>query len=248
MSNPTISPGYGFVPCSHDDPKRSHVFIDWTKSWGVPCYVKCDECAKLPARKPVEIPEGWELVPEGEKFQRSFGWISTYVSEGGGVHVPEKAIGVPVGEVADNGDYGCASIRAFIRRKPVQPTVEPSKPAVDWSKPLQTRDGRKARLLGVIKCDNSEASGTHVVASMLDDSAESVDIVFTNGRSYSPAKDSDDDIINAPERIKREVWLNVYQHSEYYGYDSKDEADDCAMQTRVACVRVQIDCEKGEGL
>jgi hypothetical protein len=132
MSNPTISPGYGFVPCSHDDPKRSHYFQ--CGRWeGIAGCIKpvCEFCAKLPNRKPVEIPEGWELVPEGEKFQRSFGWISTCVSEDGGVHVPEKAIGVPVGEVADNGDYGCASIRAFIRRKPVQPTVEPSKPAVE---------------------------------------------------------------------------------------------------------------------
>jgi hypothetical protein len=243
MSNPTISPGYGFVPCSHDDPKRSHVFIDCTKSWGVPCYVKCDECAKLPARKPVEIPEGWELVPEDGVLEPD---DKAYFSVGGDWDFRPHYW--PPGSRPSDRHRIDARVVAFIRRKPVQPTFEPSKPAVDWSKPLQTRDGRKARLLGVIKCYNSEASGTHVVASMLDDSAESVDIVFTNGRSYSPVKDSDDDIINTPERIKREVWLNVYQHSECYGYDSKDEADDCAMQTRIACVRVQIDCEKGEGL
>jgi hypothetical protein len=247
MSNPTISPGYGYVICSHDDPKRSHILNECSE-WNQPCHGECDKCAKFPARKPVEIPDGWELVPEGEPVPEGFQWLHVTL---GSTAEGQEWHGHPTGYAdfknAIAAIYG-NPMGAFIRRKSVQPTVEPSKPAVDWSKPLQTRDGRKARLLGVIKCDNSEASGTHVVASMLDDSAESVDIVFTNGRSYSPAKDSDDDIINAPERIKREVWLNVYQHSEYYGYDSKDEADDCAMQTRVACVRVQIDCEKGEGL
>jgi hypothetical protein len=167
MSNPTISPGYGFVPCSHDDPKRSHVFIDCTKSWGVPCYVKCDECAKLPARKPVEIPEGWELVPEDGVLEPD---DKAYFSVGGDWDFRPHYW--PPGSRPSDRHRIDARVVAFIRRKPVQPT----------------------------------------------------------------------------ERIKREVWLNVYQHSEYYGYDSKDEADDCATQTRIACVRVQIDCEKGEGL
>jgi hypothetical protein len=166
MSNPTISPGYGYVICSHDDPKRSHILNECSE-WNQPCHGECDKCAKFPARKPVEIPDGWELVPEGEVPPREHQWyytIDKYWCEGGTRYNSFYE--------AFRCTYGNANHGAFIRRKPVQPT----------------------------------------------------------------------------ERIKRDVWLNVYQHSEYYGYDSKDEADDCATQTRIACVRVQIDCEKGEGL
>jgi hypothetical protein len=237
MSNPTITPGYGYVICSHDDPKRSHILNECSE-WNQPCHGECDKCAKFPARKPVEIPDGWELVPEGEVPPREHQWyytIDKYWREGGTRYNSFYE--------AFRCTYGNANHGAFIRRKPVQPTVEPSKPAVDWSKPIQTRAGRKARLLGeIIGRDDPFA-----VAVMTEDGREYVLYYFASGKFYVNAT-CVNDIINAPERIKRDVWLNVYQHSECCGYDSKYEADDCATQTRIACVRVQIDCEKGEGL
>jgi hypothetical protein len=246
MSNPTISPGYGFVPCSHDDPKRSHYF-ECGRWEGIAGCVKpvCECCAKLPNRKPVEIPEGWELVPESEKFQRSFGWISTtYVSEGGGVHVPEIAIGVPVGEVADNGDYGCASIRAFIRRKPVQPTIEPSKPAVDWSKPLQQRSGERARLLGTLN-----GVPDKYVCAIESGEGECVESFFESGSMLTKvAMGHDSDIINTPERIERDVWLTLYRSGDISTDETEEAAKANRDKDRVACVRVQIDCNVGEGL
>jgi hypothetical protein len=163
MSNPTISPGYGFVPCSHNDPKRSH----WFACGGAWVPAMKDVSENFHYRKPVEIPDGWELVPEDGVLEPD---DKAYFSVGGDWDFRQHYW--PPGSRPSDRHRIDARVVAFIRRKPVQPT----------------------------------------------------------------------------ERIKREVWLNVYQHSEYYGYDSKDEADDCATQTRIACVRVQIDCEKGEGL
>jgi len=51
------------------------------------------------------------------------------------------------------------------------------------------------------------------------------------------------------KRIKRTVWLNVYEHNIYCeDYKTKEKADDNAMSKRLACVKVEIDCEEGEGL
>ena len=60
-----------------------------------------------------------------------------------------------------------------------------------------------------------------------------------------------DDLAEVKPRIKRTVWLNVYGSSnasdgQYYG--SKTVADIHAGYGRSACVKVEIDCEEGEGL
>jgi hypothetical protein len=234
MSTPNV--GYGFVPCSHDDPKRSHVFIDCTKSWSVPCYVRCEDCAKLPARKPVEIPDGWELVPEGEPVPEGFQWLHVTL---GSTAEGQEWHGHPTGYAdfknAIAAIYG-NPMGAFIRRKPVQPTVEPSKPAVDWSKPLATIGGDAVEFVRTINghpynrlCIRRKADG-HETAVVCND----------DGNPWS--------IINAPERIERDVWLNVYRHGEHFGYDSKKQADNMAAPHRLACIKLSIDCAIGEGL
>jgi hypothetical protein len=48
-------------------------------------------------------------------------------------------------------------------------------------------------------------------------------------------------------RIKRTVWLNVYENT-VVGYPTRYDADDVASTDRLACVKVEIDCEKEEGL
>jgi hypothetical protein len=236
MSTPNV--GYGFVPCSHDDPKRSHyLFCDSWKE--APCGSRiqpCAGCAETLNRKPVEIPDGWELVPEdstvvfGDKLLDKCGPVCT--------------AGVSVGKRAGSEILANIGAAAFIRRKIVQPTVEPSKPAVDWSKPLQTRDGRKARLLGVINARRR----THVVAITMLSGLEIESRHYPTGLKNESSANCKDDIINTTERIKREVWLNVYESGGITPWADKDTADTHALEGRIACVRVQIDCNVGEGL
>jgi hypothetical protein len=239
MSNPTITPGYGYVICSHDDPKRSHYFEcgRWVDVAGRALPVG-HLCEKLPNRKPVEIPDGWELVPEDGVLEPD---DKAYFSVGGDWDFRPHYW--PPGSRPSDRHRIDARVVAFIRRKPVQPTFEPSKPAVDWSKPIQTRAGRKARLLGeIIGRDDPFA-----VAVMTEDGREDVLYYFASGKFYVNAT-CVNDIINAPERIERDVWLNVYESGGITPWADKDTADTHALEGRIACVRVQIDCEKGEGL
>ena len=69
---------------------------------------------------------------------------------------------------------------------------------------------------------------------------------YSDGRDHF--KHNQCDLIEVKPRIKRTVWLNVFGDHAYGAY-SKDHADvhphaDC----RIACVKVEIDCEEGEGL
>lgn len=75
---------------------------------------------------------------------------------------------------------------------------------VDWSKPIQTRDGRKARLLGELKTSSAETEN-RVVAVEGAGGDEGVYPYFENG-SYFLHEEGHRDIINVPPRkVKREV-------------------------------------------
>ena len=57
------------------------------------------------------------------------------------------------------------------------------------------------------------------------------------------------DLIEVKPRIKRTVWLNVYEREDdVYGYISKERADNSAAPDRILCVKFEIDAERGEGL
>ena len=55
-------------------------------------------------------------------------------------------------------------------------------------------------------------------------------------------------LVEVKPRIKWTVWVNIYPQCRIYPYLSKEEADGCASTERIACVKVEIDCEEGEGL
>ena len=56
------------------------------------------------------------------------------------------------------------------------------------------------------------------------------------------------DLIEVKPRIKRTVWLNVYEYPMQSPHVSKETANHLALEGRLACVKVEIDCEEGEGL
>jgi hypothetical protein len=57
-------------------------------------------------------------------------------------------------------------------------------------------------------------------------------------------------LIEVKPRIKRTYWLNIYK-SELQGPTAlwtRKDADRWVPEGRIACVKVEIDCEEGEGL
>ena len=116
---------------------------------------------------------------------------------------------------------------------------------LDLNKPVQTRDGRKVRVLA------TDRKGAHYpVLGLLTqaDDEETVESWTLAGEFYSGDTD-EADLVNVPEKIVG--YLNVYGTRSQYGqtsyrlYDSRAiadaEADD--MRGRIACIRVE--CEEG---
>jgi len=57
------------------------------------------------------------------------------------------------------------------------------------------------------------------------------------------------DLIEVKPRIQREVWVNLYDNIRWTAcHNTRKEADTSASRERIACVKITIDCEHGEGL
>ena len=93
---------------------------------------------------------------------------------------------------------------------------------IDWTKPLQTRDGRKARVVATDIATKDEY--THAALVMDEDGDESLETYTKEGLWWVSGGLQDKDLVNAPE--KRSVWINAYDNGKLgYEFSSREEAD-----------------------
>lgn len=110
----------------------------------------------------------------------------------------------------------------------------------DPSKPVQTRDGKAARIIATDK------KGQFPIVALLTmpDGNEELFSVTRDGRSSTTMHLSSFDLINIPE--KHTVWLNCYLGHCGDFYPTREAADLGRSSNRIACVKVEF--EEGEGL
>lgn len=113
---------------------------------------------------------------------------------------------------------------------------------IDKNKTYRTRDGREVRIYATDGYPSLTVHG----AIKLEDRWEIV-AWRSDGRLGGYAE-SDSDLIEVKPRIKCDVWVNVYHGGIVNVRYTKADADDDATSDRIACVRLTIDCEEGEGL
>ena len=101
--------------------------------------------------------------------------------------------------------------------------------SIDFTKPLQTRDGRKVRLL----C--TDRMGAYPVAVWFEDgkfvayyTSEGVNII---------GEESPIDLMNVPEEVTVDTWLNFYD--THPGYCTKEEAIRASGRGRRATLHVK---------
>jgi hypothetical protein len=116
---------------------------------------------------------------------------------------------------------------------------------IELGKQYKTRDGREVRIYAV---DGAEMLTVHG-AIKLDDAGWELVAWRSDGRIGS-WQETDSDLIEVKPRIQREVWANVYKNPNIGDilFPSKEEANNCKLYDRIACVKLAIDCEEGEGL
>lgn len=107
---------------------------------------------------------------------------------------------------------------------------------IDKSKTYRTRDGREVRIYAT---DGYSSAAIH--GAYKDDEGRWLQHCWhKNGKCY----ENGFDLIEVRPRHKRTVWLHVFQNStvcatEEAYYD---------ITNRIACIKVELDFEEGEGL
>ena len=116
---------------------------------------------------------------------------------------------------------------------------------IDINKKYRTRDGREVRIYAT---DGGGRNPVH--GSIKEEDGWIFQVWPQNGRYF---EDDDEDyridLIEVRHRHKRTVWLNVYEDDlDAYTAASKKNADENASEDRIACIKVKLDFEEGEGL
>lgn len=108
----------------------------------------------------------------------------------------------------------------------------------DPTKPVQTRIGRKARII----C--TDAKGPHPIVALVDDGdGEVITLYHASGNVAWGGPKERSDLVNIP--TKRKVWVNVHSYRSLTSvagpYDTREEADKAAARydTRVACAEIE---------
>jgi len=116
-----------------------------------------------------------------------------------------------------------------------------------------TRDGRTVRLL----CNDFNGMDDRMpVLAITQHSNLGTDLIscFTKEGFHDPNMNGSElDLFTSSKRIQREVWMNIYstEHPSDSGVGShitKGRADEMDSLGRLACIKIIIDCEEGEGL
>lgn len=103
---------------------------------------------------------------------------------------------------------------------------------LDLTKPVETRDGRKARII----CTDFKRENRPILAAIADHNGiESTDYFWENGQLYG-CSDEPGDLVNIKE--KHEVWINIYPNNSAHVDRSRDRADYHAADNRTACIKI----------
>ena len=114
---------------------------------------------------------------------------------------------------------------------------------IDINKKYRTRDGREVRIYAT---DGQEDWPIH--GATLQSFGWSSDCWTKDGSTLTNMPHSHD-LIEVRPRHKRVMWVNVYRDDwDAYTAASKEDADENASDDRIACIKVELDFEEGEGL
>ena len=114
---------------------------------------------------------------------------------------------------------------------------------IDINKKYVTRDGREVRIYATDGIPPYEVHGA--LKSTVSDGW----ISYAWSKYGTHHRDAILSLIEVRPRHKRTVWLNVYGSGVVpEACSSKERADLAAACGRIACIKIELDFEEGEGL
>ena len=111
---------------------------------------------------------------------------------------------------------------------------------IELGKEYETRAGREVRIYAL------EDEGDYPVhGAVFEEGVWHGHSWGADGRwlSFSPDRL---DLIEKPKTIKGEVWVNVYESGNHGLNASREGADRCAVNGRIARIRLPFECKEGQ--
>ena len=115
---------------------------------------------------------------------------------------------------------------------------------IDKNRTYRTRDGREVRIYA------TDGPNTQNIHGAVKDSDGWTLSAWYNDGVYTRAerKGGPRDLIEVSPRHKRTVWMNIYGPESFTSHVSREQAEDEQDIGRIACIKVELDFEEGEGL
>ena len=115
---------------------------------------------------------------------------------------------------------------------------------ININKRYRTRDGREVRIYAV------DGGGKMPVHGAVLERGEWLPELWSASGDWAPqdCAASPYDLIEVHPRIQREVWVNVYPDKNGDYSQLKSLANAMASKDRIACIKVDLDFQEGEGL
>ena len=120
---------------------------------------------------------------------------------------------------------------------------------VDMTKKYRTRDGREVRIYAIDGNGLYCVHGAHTVKEYKGWISGQWSL---DGDFFSPSFEHMR-LIEVKPRIKRDIWINIYDREDrewdfWHCHPTREEADRYSTIRRIACVKITVDCEEGDGL
>lgn len=127
-------------------------------------------------------------------------------------------------------------------RNNLQIDTEKNMTVISIDKKYRTYDGREVRIYAM---DGDSREPIH--GALRDYSGNwNHSAWFITGENIYKIKDAN--LVEVKPRIERTYWANLHHEGPSFFYETKSLADTFDGGGRIACVKVEIDCEEGEGL
>ena len=112
---------------------------------------------------------------------------------------------------------------------------------IDINKQYRTRDGREVRIYA------TDGAGIRPVHGAVKENDGWHRASWCLNGGFGGNMQFSDDIIEVRPRHKRTVWVTVYPMNRYHISDDNIQCD-IYPPKRIACIKVELDFEEGEGL
>ena len=113
-------------------------------------------------------------------------------------------------------------------------------------KTYRTRDGHEVRIYAMDGGLGGTIHGAVNLGSLCKPNW--IPMQWTECGMCMGVMNSGHDLIEVRPRHKRTVWLNVYDNEVISLFIVKEKAYSMALEGRIACIKVDLDFEEGEGL